>query len=52
LSPFDPVAHAPPGTEDQDRNRRSAFPQALEHVKAVQVGQPEVQDRERDAGVG
>jgi hypothetical protein len=43
IEPFDPVAHAPPGTEHQDRNRGSPLPQACKHLKAVQVGQAEIQ---------
>jgi hypothetical protein len=41
----DPVAGAPPGAEHQDWDRRSALAQVVEHVKAVQVGQAEVQDQ-------
>jgi hypothetical protein len=46
IEPCNPVVHAPPGTEHKDRNRRSAPPRAFKHVKAIQVGQPEIQDHE------
>ena len=51
IEPFDPVVHASPGTEHEDRNRGSPLPQARKHIKAIQAGQAEIQYHERDAGV-
>ena len=50
VEPLDLVVHAPSGAEHQHRNRGPACAQAFEHVEAVQVGQAEIEDDERDAG--
>ena len=43
---FDPVGHPCPGAQHEDGNITPALPQSLEHLKAVQVGQAEIEYHE------
>lgn len=45
---LDPVGHPRPGAQHQDGDGVPALPQAPQDHEAVEIGQPEIEDDERD----